>query len=177
MRFNQNHNTTNQNVQNQQSQLQQRSESIYGVRGIANVNRRESGGVYGVGHGNAAAVTNSSVANIGVAKFSSGSNCPESMYGTVVNHRQNSADLSYSSYHGSANGGGARAGNGNFVAGNNCGGGAPPQGFGSTRNDMRQSAQTPQHQLLSPASTSVINTANSVASYHHGQRLSPNPQY
>jgi hypothetical protein len=172
MRFSQSHNTTNQNVQNQQNQLQQRSESIYGVRGIANVNRRESGGVYGVGHGNAAAVTNSSVANIGVAKFS-GSNCPESMYGTVVNHRQNSADLSYSSYHSSANSGGVRAGNGNFVAGNNCGGGAPPQGFSSTR----QSAQTPQHQLLSPASTSVINTANSVASYHHSQRLSPNPQY
>ncbi|KDR15027.1 Neurogenic protein big brain, partial [Zootermopsis nevadensis] len=33
MRFSQNHNTANQNVQNQQSQLQQRSESIYGIRG------------------------------------------------------------------------------------------------------------------------------------------------
>jgi hypothetical protein len=177
MRFSQNHNTTNQNVQNQQNQLQQRSESIYGVRGIANVNRRETGGVYGVGHGNAATVANSTVANIAVAKFISGSNRPESMYGTVVNHRQDSADSSYSSYHSSANSGGVRPGNANLVAGNKCGGGAPPQVFSSTRNDMRQSVQTPQHQLLSPASTSVINTANSVASYHHSQRLSPNPQY
>lgn len=172
MRFSQSHNTTNQNVQNQQNQLQQRSESIYGVRGIANVNRGETGGVYGVSHGNAAAVGNSAV-----AKFGGGSNRPESMYGMVVNHRQDSADSSYSSYHSSANSGGVRPGNANFVAGSKCGGGAPPQGFSSTRNDMRQSVQTPQHQLLSPAPTSVINTANSVASYHHNQRLSPNPQY
>jgi hypothetical protein len=179
MRFNQNHNTTNQNVQNQQNQLQQRSESIYGVRGIANVNRRETGGVYGVGHGNPAAVANSAAAaGSTVAKFSSGPNRPESMYGMVVNHRQDSVDSSYSSYHSSANSGGGRPGNAaNFAAGNKCGGGVPPQGFSSTRNDMRQSAQTSQHQVLSPAPASVINTANSVASYHHNQRLSPNPQY
>lgn len=171
MRFSQNHNTTNQNVQNQQSQLQQRSESIYGIRGIANVNRGENGGVYGVSHGNAATAGNTTV-----GKFGGGSNRPESMYGMVVNRRQDSADSSYSSYHSSGNSGGVRPGNGNFVGGNKCGG-PPPQGFSSTRNDLRQSAQTPQHQLLSPAPTSIINTANSVASYHHNQHLSPNPQY
>jgi hypothetical protein len=36
MRFSQNHNTTNQNVQNQQNQLQQRSESVYVVRQESN---------------------------------------------------------------------------------------------------------------------------------------------
>lgn len=170
MRFSQNHNTTNQNVQNQQNQLQQRSESIYGIRGITNVNRGENGGVYGVSHGSAATAGNTTV-----GKFSSGSNRPESVYGMVVNRRQDSADSSYSSYHSSGNSGAVRPGNVNFVGGNKCGG-PPTQGFSSTRNDLRQS-QTPQHQLLSPAPTSIINTANSVASYHHNQHLSPNPEY
>ncbi|XP_069704193.1 neurogenic protein big brain-like isoform X2 [Periplaneta americana] len=176
MRFSQNHNTTNQNVQNQQNQLQQRSESIYGIRGIANVNRGETGGVYGVSH--AAAPAGSAVGG----KFTAGSNRPESMYGMVVNRRQDSADSSYSSYHSGAgtasgNGGIIRSGNGSFAGGNKCVGPPPPQGFNSTRNDLRQSPQAPQHQLLSPAPTSIINTANSVASYHHDQRLSPNSQY
>jgi len=169
MRFSQNHNTTNQNVQNQQNQLQQRSESIYGVRGITSVNRGETGGVYGVGHGNAAT-------NTAAGKFGGGTNRPESVYGMVVNRRQDSADSSYSSYHSSGNSGGVRPGNGNFVGGNKCGG-PPQQVFSSTRNDLRQSPQTPQHQLLSPGPTSVVNTTNSIASYHHSQRLSPNPQY
>ncbi|PSN40507.1 hypothetical protein C0J52_11690 [Blattella germanica] len=180
MRFTQNHNTTNQNVQNQQNQLQQRSESIYGVRGIANVNRGESGGVYGVSHGNNAVAVAS---NTAPAKFAAGSNRPESMYGMVVNRRQDSADSSYSSYHSGATGGNGGGSGGAGVRGNGTYGGnkcavPPPQGFSSTRNDMRQSPQTPQHQLLSPAPpSSIINTTNSVASYHHNQRLSPNPQY
>jgi len=169
MRFSQNHNTTNQNVQNQQNQLQQRSESIYGVRGITSVNRGETGGVYGVSHGNAAT-------NTAAGKFGGGTNRPESVYGMVVNRRQDSADSSYSSYHSSGNSGGVRPGNGNFVGGNKCGG-PPQQVFSSTRNDLRQSPQTPQHQLLSPGPTSVVNTSNSIAAYHHSQRLSPNPQY
>ena len=128
MRFNQSHNTTNQNVQNQQNQ---RSESIYGVRGIATA----TGGVYGV----------SPASNTPPGKFGVGANRPESMYGTVVNRRQDSADSSYSSYHNGAKGGTNK----------------PVQGFGCARNDVR----------------SVVNTTSSGATYHHNQRLSPNPQY
>lgn len=124
MRFNQNHNTTNQNVQNQQNQ---RSESIYGVRGA-------TGGVYGV----------SPASNVPPGKFGAVSNRPESMYGSVVNRRQDSADSSYSSYHNGAKGGGNK----------------PVQGFACARNDVRP-----------------VNTTNSGATYHHNQRLSPNPQY
>ncbi|XP_068085439.1 neurogenic protein big brain [Anabrus simplex] len=156
MRFNQTHTTTtNQNVQNQQNQLQQRSESIYGVRGVTGGNRGENGGVYG---------HNTNTAPPG--KFNAGVR-PESMYGQVSTRRQDSADSSYGSYHSGSNTNSSSArgvvpGSANYT--NKCGG---------QRNELHHS---PQNQLLPNNPSSMINTANSVASYHN-QRLSPNSQY
>ncbi|KAJ9593796.1 hypothetical protein L9F63_027559, partial [Diploptera punctata] len=116
MRFNLSHNTTNQNVQNQQNQ---RSESIYGVRGIAT----PTGGVYGVSQA--------------PSKFNASSARPESMYGAVVNRRQDSADSSYSSYH----------------SGNKGGGSKPVQGFGCARqvvSNTSNSTASYHHNRLSP---------------------------
>ncbi|XP_063218828.1 neurogenic protein big brain-like [Bacillus rossius redtenbacheri] len=169
MRFNHNPISTTQNIQNQQIQ---RSESIYGVRGIANsVNRGQTGGVYGVIHGNTAGKGNAAM------KLGSGMGCgsastanrPESMYGAAT-RRQDSADSSYGSYHAGA-------------AGNNFGlrtlgsGGSYLSGsktFSGTRNEHLHSPKG-HHQLLSPVAASVISATNTIASYHHNR--SPNPQY
>nr|CAD7407687.1 unnamed protein product [Timema cristinae] len=177
MSFNQNTATTNQNVQNQQNQ---RSESIYGVRGIANsVNRSETGGVYDMNHGNAGDKSTN-----GAAKFNVRANRPESMYGMVSPRRQDSADVSYGSYHSASSSGtsprvgvvgSGAAGNTNYstIVKNNSG----AQTINANRNDMRNSPQPPHHQLLSPVAVSTINTTKSVASYHHNKRYSPNIQY
>ncbi|XP_046992079.1 neurogenic protein big brain-like isoform X1 [Schistocerca americana] len=187
MRFNQNLNVTNQNAQNQQSQLQQRSDSIYGVRGVATVaSRPEAGGVYGVSQ-----CSSGTGCNTGTNKYGGGSARPESMYG-IISRRQDSADSSYGSYH---SGGGASTANSSSTRGgvsvngatnsvntsgppsytnNKCSSSGATQGFNPTRNELRQS---PQHQLLSPNPTSVVNPTNSVASYHQNQRHSPNTQY
>nr|CAD7415417.1 unnamed protein product [Timema poppensis] len=177
MSFNQNTSTANQNVQNQQNQ---RSESIYGVRGIANsVNRSETGGVYDMNHGNAGDKSNN-----GAAKFNVRANRPESMYGMVSPRRQDSADVSYGSYHSASSSGtsprvgvvgSGAAGNTNYstIVKNNSG----AQTINANRNDMRHSPQPPHHQLLSPVAVSTINTTKSVASYHHNKRYSPNIQY
>ncbi|CAG2060305.1 unnamed protein product, partial [Timema podura] len=177
MSFNQNTSTTNQNVQNQQNQ---RSESIYGVRGIANsVNRSETGGVYDMNHGNAGDKSTN-----GAAKFNVRANRPESMYGMVSPRRQDSADVSYGSYHSASSSGtsprvgvvgSGAAGNTNYptIVKNNSG----AQTINANRNDMRHSPQPPHHQLLSPVAVSTINTTKSVASYHHNKRYSPNIQY
>nr|CAD7571964.1 unnamed protein product [Timema californicum] len=177
MSFNQNTSTANQNVQNQQNQ---RSESIYGVRGIANsVNRSETGGVYDMNHGNAGDKSTN-----GAAKFNVRANRPESMYGMVSPRRQDSADVSYGSYHSASSSGtsprvgvvgSGAAGNTNYstIVKNNSG----AQTINANRNDMRHSPQPPHHQLLSPVAVSTINTTKSVASYHHNKRYSPNIQY
>lgn len=143
----------------------QRAESIYGVRNVATVSRGDGGGVYGVIPVNAKNQVNSQV----VANASNNGNNPntaqaprpESMYGMVVNRRQDSADSSYGSYHSGGSGNSGSYPNSNGSSAGSNGGNAR---ILKQRNDLHSPPQS--------CPGSMLNTPNSMTSYH-----SPTPQY
>lgn len=168
MRLNQQSHVQNQNVQNQ---MQQRSESIYGVRpGIAarneppvpstsGYNRENNGNLYGTRNQPTGSSETSSQYD------EKRRNRPESMYGMVNNQNQRrgqsaqSDDSSYGSYHGAAT-----APRNQSSVKNNNGGSGPTYNRQINGNDVRQS---PPIQLLT-TTTSYI---------HNRSQHSPNPQY
>lgn len=172
----------NQNVQNQ---MQQRSESVYGVRqtapGIAT--RTEAAGGYGNNAGVYGTRNNPSGSSDNAKyeenqKFNRG-NRPESMYGMVSGQQRRCAqstqsdDSSYGSYHGSntAPRNPTNTSNFNAASGYNAKGTSGGPEFNRrqiTGNEVRQSPPT---QLLSTVSNS--------SSFHHTRQPqhSPNSQY
>lgn len=154
----------NQNVQNQ---LQQRSESTYGIRNIGpGTSRADNHGILG---NNATSYTarNNGEGENEPSKLGRTPR-PESMYGTQsrrANQPAHSDDSSYSSYHGSSSRNTAncssicpstfssKAGNGNS--------------YGWGGNDIRQS----------PPAQPLANNANSTAFHHNGPQHAPTTQY
>lgn len=173
---NQQNHVQNQNVQNQ---MQQRSESIYGVRGVTPGTASRSDNYSTTANSDRGDYTTrnagaNSETYEGSQKNARTANRPESMYGMVGTQRRGlsaqSDDSSYGSYHGSSTNRSNTNGNSTYSSSSNN---YPAKGgVGNTYNsrpngsDVRQSPPT---QLLPAANSS---------SYHHNiPQHSPNSQY
>lgn len=158
MRLNQTNQQNHVQNQNMQNQMQQRSDSIYGVRGVTpgTASDRDY-------------PTRTNTANSdnyeGSQKTTRASNRPESMYGMVGTQRRGlstqSDDSSYGSYHGSSANRTNTNGNSTYITSNNY-----AQKNRTNGPDVRQSPPT---QLIPAANSS---------SYHHNlAQHSPSSQY
>lgn len=180
----------NQNVQNQ---MQQRSESVYGVRQIAPgiSARSETSDRYGTVPGNAPNIygtRNNPAGNAETQKYEENpkfnrGNRPESMYGLVNNQQRRgqsaqSDDSSYGSYHGSntapRNPPNANA---NFNSGNGYNGKVIPAVNQAAGYSGRQVAGGSEVRQSPP--TQLLATVPNSASFHHSRQPqhSPNSQY
>lgn len=185
MRLNQQQNhVQNQNVQNQ---MQQRSESIYGVRGVAPgiASRTTEQSPSTSGYGNSQNPGIYGTRNQPSGSSDSGSKYdensrrarPESMYGLVNGQRRGqstqSDDSSYGSYHGNSNtlrNGGQGASS--YLTSTSASGfnkANASSSYASRQVGGSEVRQSPPIQLLQTSSSS---------SYHHNRpQHSPNPQY
>lgn len=181
----------NQNVQNQ---MQQRSESVYGVRPIAPgiSSRSEASDRYGTVPGNAPNIYGTRNNPPGNAenqkyeenpKFNRGAR-PESMFGLVNNQQRRggqsaqSDDSSYGSYHGSnAAPRNPSNPNGNFNSGNGYNGKVIPAANQAAGYSGRQVAAGSEVRQSPP--TQLLATVPNSASFHHSRQPqhSPNSQY
>ncbi|XP_025833716.1 neurogenic protein big brain [Agrilus planipennis] len=167
----QNH-VQNQNVQNQ---LQQRSESIYGIRG----NSQRPEGAYGTSNGNNGPFqgrsTNTTTATTDKYEDTqkpTRNNRPESMYGMSQSRRGQSAqsdDSSYSSYHGSV----SRSNTANSTYN------GPTSNFSSKGSNGGSSTYGVRSDIRKSPPTQLITATPHSASYHHNNlpQHSPSSQY
>lgn len=166
MRLNQQTHVQNQNLQNQ---MQQRTEGIYGVRGVTNGTTR-SDNYSTTGERQHYNRNNPSSEENGKNPRS---NRPESMYGMLSSQRRGqsaqSDDSSYGSYHAPTRGNT----NGTYPANNTT---YPTK----TTNNGTYPSRSGQSSERSPPNTGSLLQANTTtsSSYHHNQiQHSPNSQY